>query len=102
MTLEDNRTEEQKKTHTWLVVGTDKFLSGWGGAEGGLSYAAWACKPEDRRSVLDWVERRSDMLRVREVAESEYAGKYRPNSTYCVHCHIYVVEDGHPSLGNGR
>ena len=93
MKLVDERTEEQKKTHSWLVIGTDSFMSGWGGAEGGLSYAVWACRPEDRHKVLAWVESRPEMKRVRETT-----GKYRPNPRICAHCHIYVVTENHSSL----
>ena len=48
MELVDDRTPEQKKSHSWLVIGTDSFMSGWGKASGGKSYAAWACKEEHR------------------------------------------------------
>lgn len=96
MIIEDDRTKEQKETHTWLVIGTDSFLSGWGKAEGGVSYAVWACKPEDRFKVLDWVEKRSDMKRVRESSEA-YGSKYKPKGKG--HCHIYFVDDKHPALG---
>lgn len=41
----DDRTDEQKKTHVWGVVAKDKFMSGWGGAEGGASRCSWACGP---------------------------------------------------------
>ena len=92
MEMQDDRTAEQMQTHTWLVIGTDKFMSGWGRAQGGKSIAAWACLPEHRHMVLDWVEGRSDMLRVRETTDP-----YRPRGAG--HCHIYVVEDGHPALG---
>ena len=88
----DDRTKKQKKTHTWLIIGTDSFLSGWGEAQGGASYAAWACKPEHRSQVLDWVSNRSDMRRVRETTEPYYPHKC------CVHLHIYVVDDKHRAL----
>ena len=45
MILEDDRTLEQKKTHTSLIIGTDSFLSGGGEADKGKSFAAWACTP---------------------------------------------------------
>ena len=89
--MQDDRTEEQKNTHTWLVIGTDRCMSGWGKAQGGVSIAVWACKPKDRQKVLSWVESRSDMKRVRESA-----GKYRPKGIG--HCHIYVVHEGHNAL----
>ncbi len=91
MVIDDDRTAEQKESHYWLIVGTDKFLSGWGKADGGASYAAWATDDEHRAKVLDWVESRSDMKRVREVF-----GEYRPRGRG--HLHIYVVNPGHASI----
>ena len=96
MEYNDDRTPEQKKRLTWLVIGTDSFMSGWGGAKGGNSFAAWACQPKDRNKVLQWVSSRGEMKRVREHNEA-YSGKYRPGSS-CVHLHIYDVEPGHPAL----
>ena len=93
MEIVDDRTEEQKKTHYWIVLGTDRFLSGWGRAVGGKSYAGWACKPGDFSKVDSWVRSRGDMDRVRLVSFG-----YRPKSAYCKHYHIYVVNDGHPAL----
>jgi len=91
MILVDDRTKEEKVSHDWLVIGTDTFLSGWGKAKGGTSYAVWACIPDNRQKVLNWVEGRSDMKRVRETV-----GSYRPSGVG--HCHIYVVNEGHPAL----
>lgn len=91
MQLQDDRTEEQRKTHTWLVVITDRFLSSWGRSKNGPSYAAWACTPGDLDQVESWVRSRTDTMRVRIVN-----GNYRPSGPG--HCHIYVVEPGHASL----
>jgi len=91
-TIVDDRTDEQLVTHSWLVIGTDRILSGWGGASGGYSYAAWACRPDDRAKVLHWVSSRTDMKRVREAGSN-----YRPSGA-CAHLHIYVVDENHPSL----
>jgi len=91
MEIQDERTAEQKKTHKCLVIGADTFLSGWGKAEGGTSYAAWACMVADLYQVERWVRNRSDMKRVRVVY-----GKWYPKGIG--HAHIYVVEEGHPSL----
>jgi len=92
MELVDERTKEERETLTAIVLATDRFMSGWGKAEGGPSYAGWACRPEDVNRVFDWVERRGDMQRVRIVA-----GDYRPPSGPG-HCHIYAVRPGHPAL----
>ena len=92
MIMQDDRTPEQKQTHRYLVIGTDKFLSGWGRATGGVSYAAWACETHsDSETVYRWVKSRADMRRVR----TNY-GDYRPRGVG--HCHIYVAKPGHPAL----
>ena len=93
MIIKDERTPEQEDSHCWLVIGTDAFLSGWGDARGGASYAAWACETlEDARKAEKWVSSRSEMKRVRQVIDSPLR-RFRPNSRYCVHFHIYVWSD---------
>jgi hypothetical protein len=91
MELVDDRTVEQKKSHSCIVVGTDSFLSGWGRAKNGRSYAGWACRREDLEKVFSWVKNRSDMKRVRIVRCN-----YRPSGSG--HCHIYVVNEEHPAI----
>lgn len=92
MIIEDDRTEQEKRTHTVLVKGKDMFLSGWGEAEGGTSFAAWACTPDDQYTVERWVRNRGDMRCVDIVTDD-----YRPSRS-CKHFHIYVVRDGHPAI----
>ncbi len=91
LTYVDDRTDEQRLTHTVLVIMTDRALSEWGEAEGGLSYAGWACRPADMQAVYWWVKSRSDALRVRVIH-----GAYRPRG--CTHCHVYAVTDEHPAV----
>lgn len=93
MQIQDDRTEAQKATHCVLVVGTDRFLSGWGKASGGVSYAAWACRVDDESRVLRWVESRKDLNRVRVVGKD-----WRPRGNG--HTHIYVVDADHPALAD--
>ena len=95
MEIQDDRTAEQRESHTWLVIGTDKFMGKWAndcGRFNGPSYAAWACEPQWRSSCLGWVENRSDMSRVREVIDGNglNVGNYRPSGDG--HLHIYVWE----------
>lgn len=95
MTTEDDRTEEQKKTHRLAIVARDKFMSGWGGASGGASRCAWACHPDvNTDRVFDWVRNRSEMAYVNVVDLSTY----RPPSG-TAHFHIYVCNPGHPASG---
>lgn len=85
--IKDDRTEEQKRTHVWGVVGTDSFMSGWGEAKDGYSYAVWSC-PNDMAKLADLertVSHREDMKRVRVV----YLPDYRPRGA--AHVHIYVA-----------
>jgi len=91
--FQDDRTEAQRQTHTLAWMMTDSFMSGWGHAKNGLSYAGWAfAGAQDGLAVERWVRSRSDSKRVRLVA----LDGYRP--TAAKHTHIYVVEPGHPAL----
>ncbi len=90
MTFEDDRTEGERLTHHVIWAGTDSFMSGWGHASGGKSYAGWACRPQDTMRVERWVRSRSDMQRVREVGND-----WRPRAA---HTHVYVVGTDHPAL----
>jgi len=96
-TVVDDRTDAQRESHTTLIIGTDRFLSDWGGAAGGKSYAAWACTWEHSKAVLAWVGGRWDMTRVRVVYDPP-AVPYRP-SRGCAHMRIYVVDQDHRALG---
>ena len=94
MIRKDDRTLNQQKTHHWLVIGTDSFMSGWGEARDGASYAAWACLPKDVDKVEQWVNSRNEMKRVRVTIDRPGA-RYRPK--YCAHLHIYYVGANHPA-----
>ena len=88
----DDRTERQKKTDKRAVFGLSESMSGWGQAENRKSYAGWACKEKHIEKVYNWVRDRSDMKDVVATTVSEFHGIENN------HTHIYVVEDGHPSL----
>ncbi len=87
----DDRTAEEKKTHTWLVTATDKFMSGWGQCKNGVSKCAWACRYEHLDKVEKWVRDRSEMKYVNITNRSWYPS----NAT---HVHIYVVNENHRAL----
>ena len=91
MIIDDDRSDAQKLTHTSIVAATDRAMSGWGKAANGRSCVGWACEPKHEKRVMEWVERRGDMKRVRIVG-----GDWKPSGTG--HTHIYVVNDNHPSL----
>ena len=89
----DDRTDEQKQTHRYFVIGRDICLSGWGRTQGGTSYAIWSCVQADAKKVMAWVRSRPDMKNVRFGWESVPIAFPRD------HVHIYVVTEGHPALG---
>lgn len=85
MILKDDRTEEQKITHRWLVIATDSFMSGWGEARGGRSYAAWACTERNYHYWFSKISARPEMKRVRLLYEEK---PYKPKIKGT--CHIYI------------
>ncbi len=91
MHYQDDRTEEQKKTHYLAVVAKDKFMSGWGGARGGASRCAWAVSADqDAHALLEWVRGRSEMRYVNLVDLRTYRC---PRGT--MHFHVYVAGPEH-------
>lgn len=96
METRDDRTKDQRQTHTYLVMGRDQFMSGWGRARGGTSYAAWACASQAHAdAVALWVLNRTDITDVRIVRDMP-DDPIRPQGKG--HFHIYVVDAGHPAL----
>ena len=94
MIVQDDRTPAQKKTHVWAIVGSDRFMSGWGGARGGKSRVAWAfSNNQPEHKILRWVKSRGDIQYVNMVNLKTY----RPPAG-TAHFHIYVVTPGHPAL----
>lgn len=89
MQFQDDRTEEQRWTHTVLVGGRDRCMSGWGKARGGSSWAFWACEPDAADAVERWVKSRGDIERI---------GRDLPGRRSRGHCHTYVVTNDHPAL----
>jgi hypothetical protein len=91
MEYQDDRTEEQKITHAVIVGMTDRFMSGWGKADGGTSYAGWACTDQDAPAIERWIRSRMDASRVRVMYRT-----WKPRGKG--HCHIYVVGESHPAI----
>ena len=93
MIREDDRTPEQRKTHRFAIVMRDRFMSGWGGATGGYSRAAWACAPDASIEKLEsWTRQRGDAQYVNKIDLDCYRP---PRST--AHFHIYVCDRDHIS-----
>lgn len=96
MIYQDDRTEEQKQTHRWLVVAKDKCMSGWGDARGGDSWCGWACRNLEEAERLErWVGDRSEMRYVRITKEDKRRVRV---GKACVHFHLYVATSTHPAL----
>lgn len=79
----DRRTPEQRKTHSWLVTATDRFLSGWGQASGGASKCAWACQTRMEAAECE--------ARIRARGDMKYVNvTNRPWYPRAAHVSIYV------------
>lgn len=95
MQLQDDREGTQQSRLSVLVGGKDAGMSGQGGAEGGISYAFWACAPEHADHVEGWIKSRGDMQDVRQCDTP-------PSGMPKDHCHIYCAESDHPSVRRVR
>jgi hypothetical protein len=71
--IDDKRTEEERATTAGFVVGTDRFMSGWGLAPGRSLFAVPFRDYEEAVKLEAWMRGRGDMLRVRVVGRD-----YRP------------------------
>jgi len=104
--FKDDRTDEQRKTHTVLYGGVDTFLSSWGPpADAGVdSRAYWACKPEDCDKVRTWVRAREEFnsphttSSLRPNDPIELQGYFPSQDATGDFVHIYAVNPGHPAL----
>lgn len=93
--VDDRIEKEAQVSHRYVVLGRDRFMSGWGLARGGYSWCGWACRPEDNQQVQEWVRKRGDIQYVRVVVHS--GGRF-PVPRSAAHFHIYHVHDGHNAL----
>ena len=105
--IQDDRSKlEGRRAFTFLVGGRDSFMSGWGRAEGGASWAFWACRPEDRLAVERWVADREELRYRRTIeltaseASAERIRRARLPRNF-THLHVYTVTAGHPALEGG-
>jgi|GEM_PF-1541339 len=94
LTIKDDRTNEERGTHTLAIVARDSAMSFWGAAKHGHSRCAWAFDPSkvDPLRVLAWVKNRKEM---------KYANIVRVNDYRCprgtAHFRIYTCDDSHPA-----
>lgn len=108
MKIQDTRPKNTRR-ETIAVAARDEFMSGWGEAEGGYSYAAWACKShDDAEKVSKWLNGREEMqdIQIIEAATSR-------DLKMCIitavsgfevetkHLSIYNVNKGHRALKGG-
>lgn len=89
MIFQDDRTAAERAELTELVGGRDSFMSGWGKADGGSSFAFWACAPVHLEQVETWVDGRDDITRC-DLAELLAGDRHEHE-----HCHIYAVRADH-------
>lgn len=86
--IDDCRTDDDKAATEGFVVATDSFMSGWGQAPARSFFAVPFRSPYEATIVLDNMEARSEMKRVR------LAGKnYRPQLRSGDHLSIRAIDD---------
>lgn len=84
-TLVDDRTTDEVKLTVGFVKATDKFMSGWGKALGKSVIAVPFTSADDMDKVMERINRRNEMKRVRVVMGNEYHPSLNSND----HLHIY-------------
>ena len=95
--VQDDRTAAERISHVCFVKARDTFLSGYGDAEGGTSYAVWCCRPADHTKVGEWVKGRAEMVDLTtDFNPDTYKLKRRDR------IHIYVVNDNHAATKADR
>ncbi len=84
-TIDDRRSDEDRENTVYLVVATDRFMSGWGKAENGRSLFAVPCSGlEQAKIVLDNMKHRSEMKRCRIVLARTYRPHLRRGDHYSI------------------
>lgn len=81
----DDRTPIEIENTIGFVIATDKFMSGWGQAKGKSVVAVPFTSEQDKEKILNRMERRNEMKRVRIT----YGKEYKPKLTTNDHLHIY-------------
>ncbi len=82
----DKRTDEQRKNTKYFVNATDRFMSGWGKAEGGNSYFCIAVADHAQAmAAMEWLDGREEMKCVRD--------SLRPRRAKGSHTSIVHFED---------
>ena len=86
---DDRRTPEDKQRTVGFVVGTDRFMSGWGLAPGRSLFAVPFASWDDGKRIEEWMDSRGDMQRVRLVGKA-----YRPRMYAGDHLSIRGLMEG--------
>jgi hypothetical protein len=89
LTINDRRTTEQQTTHIYLALVTDKSMSGWGQAEGGNSYAAWAFENLEAADKMVAQLEMSKRYQRPRIVICRPGNRFRPGK-HCTHLSIYV------------
>ena len=86
-TEEELAAVEKKSSGPLMVVtATDRFMSGWGKAKGGLSKVGWVCAAQDLNETHSMVKGRSEMKYVNYTLYKDH----RPRN--CKHFSYYLVD----------
>lgn len=98
--IKDQRTDKEKETSNYFVMGRDTFLSGWGEAEKTYSYAVWFCETKEQHKELKrWVKERGDMKNIQSGDAKKFDVYLKTQFSHPNICrlHIYATSHFHPA-----
>ena len=99
--IKDQRTDKEKETSNYFVMGRDTFMSGWGEAEDKLSYAVWFCETKEQYDLLlSWVKDRGDMKHVEGGDAEKFDAYLKTRFAYpsiVDHITLYATSKYHPA-----
>lgn len=90
----NDRRVESKGCIVWML---DGFMSGWGNATDGESYAGWQCDPVDAEEVERWVKHRSDCVKTHttdDLSRQQIITHFKQTRPLAKHISIYVAKEG--------
>jgi len=98
--IKDQRTDKERETSNYFVMGRDTFLSGWGEAENTYSYAVWFCETKEQHKVLKkWVKNRGEMVNIESGDALKFNNYVKTRFAHPNICklHIYGTGRYHPA-----
>lgn len=92
MKITDDRTDQEKDTHTELVCVIDVEVTSWDSPTVYRQITAWACHPYHTEAVHKWACQVNKGMQIKLCDSASFKPRGKG------HCHIQVVLDNHPAV----